>query len=73
MKKFKTGDVVQLASGGPKMTVNAPTTTGPTSIIECVWFAGDKFGREKIDEGALVKADADPGPPSTTVLGMPSP
>ena len=52
MKKFKIGDVVQLASGGPKMKMNGAEHEGSTSIIECVWFAGDKFGRDKIDEGA---------------------
>ena len=36
---FNVGDVVQLKSGGPKMTVTAvPDERGPT--VGCVWFDG---------------------------------
>jgi len=34
---FKVGDVVQLKSGGPKMTVTEELTDGK---LRCVWFAG---------------------------------
>ena len=34
---LKVGDVVQLNSGGPNMTVNA----GGDKTIECIWFPGD--------------------------------
>jgi uncharacterized protein YodC (DUF2158 family) len=42
-KVFKTGDVVQLKSGGPKMTVKQYTArdTGG-SIVRCQWFEGGK-------------------------------
>jgi uncharacterized protein YodC (DUF2158 family) len=41
--KFKTGDIVQLKSGGPKMTVCG--TTNPMKKDEhlCKWFAGAKL------------------------------
>ena len=34
---FKVGDVVQLKSGGPKMTVTEELTDGK---LRCAWFAG---------------------------------
>lgn len=37
-KKFKVGDVVQLRSGGPKMTVTEIHDTG----VRTAWFAGSK-------------------------------
>lgn len=44
MAKFKVGDVVQLKSGGPKMTctnIDQPLGTG-REHVECKWFAGGK-------------------------------
>ncbi len=38
MATFKVGDVVQLKSGGPKMTVTAEQAGGK---LWCIWFAGD--------------------------------
>jgi uncharacterized protein YodC (DUF2158 family) len=38
MAQFKVGDVVQLKSGGPKMTV----TTIRTDSLDCSWFEGVK-------------------------------
>jgi uncharacterized protein YodC (DUF2158 family) len=35
---FKPGDVVQLNSGGPKMTVAVVQTDG---TLRCVWFTAD--------------------------------
>ena len=40
MEKYKTGDVVQLKSGGPKMTVKSSNVSGE---IYCQWFAGSKL------------------------------
>ena len=38
---FKIGDIVQLKSGGPKMTVtNIPI--GQRDIVHTSWFAGSK-------------------------------
>lgn len=36
LEVFKAGDVVQLKSGGPKMTVHRPDISGQ---LECQWFA----------------------------------
>ena len=48
MANVKVGDVVQLKSGGPKMTVQ---TVEPNHIY-CVWFAGTEH------KGASFSADA---------------
>lgn len=37
---FKIGDIVQLKSGGPKMTVMSPEKEG--GDVFCGWFAGAK-------------------------------
>ncbi|MBJ9681534.1 MULTISPECIES: YodC family protein [Burkholderia] len=40
--KFKVGDIVQLKSGGPEMTVQVlPSET--TTSYRCQWFAGKKL------------------------------
>lgn len=39
MAQFNPGDVVQLKSGGPRMTVDT-VEAGP--IYKCVWFEGEK-------------------------------
>ncbi len=41
--ELKLGDVVELKSGGPKMTVNSPESE---KAVECKWFpyAHDKQG-----------------------------
>lgn len=38
---FKIGDIVQLKSGGPKMTVTH-IPTGDKDIVHTSWFAGSK-------------------------------
>ncbi len=59
--KFKVGDVVQLKSGGPDMTVNDV----PGSYAEyyhCQWFAGKKLESGNFPENSIQpaagKADA---------------
>lgn len=39
MSEFKLGDVVQLKSGGPLMTVTAIASAGD---YVCEWFSGDE-------------------------------
>lgn len=34
----KIGDVVQLKSGGPRMTVQQVADNGSEKWVECVWF-----------------------------------
>jgi uncharacterized protein YodC (DUF2158 family) len=40
MKKFKAGDVVQLPSGGPAMTVLGDSKDHPGQVV-CAWFLDD--------------------------------
>lgn len=40
-KDFKTGEVVQLKSGGPKMTVSSYAADGER--VYCQWFSGSKL------------------------------
>lgn len=52
-EKFKKGDVVQLNSGGPKMTVSDPSTL--SDLIYCQWFAGNKLESGGFPPESLVK------------------
>jgi uncharacterized protein YodC (DUF2158 family) len=58
---FNVGDVVQLKSGGPKMTVievgRSPITSEAT--IHCTWFAGARSERAVFPPDALVSAPED--------------
>jgi uncharacterized protein YodC (DUF2158 family) len=45
---LKIGDVVQLSSGGPKMTVATLQSDG-AGTVRCVWFSPDG----KLDSAAL--------------------
>jgi uncharacterized protein YodC (DUF2158 family) len=41
--EIKAGDIVQLKSGGPKMTVSVITRNNQgTSLAKCAWFDGAK-------------------------------
>ncbi len=67
MAEFKPGDVVQLKSGGPKMTVHSvyPGAKGPAAT--CLWFTdGDvrevkqfDFYTETLELGSEVDARVD--------------
>lgn len=51
---FTVGDIVQLKSGGPEMTVdNVHTFSNDAPRYTCKWFAGKKVQSERFDEGAL--------------------
>ena len=50
-KKFKKGDIVQLKSGGPKMTVEHDDLYD--GDVAVVWFAGSKMERKSIDQESL--------------------
>jgi len=50
----KIGDVVQLKSGGPKMTVNEIANTQ----TNCVWFVGGSRESGNFDPEALEKVHA---------------
>ena len=42
-QKLEIGDIVQLKSGGPKMTIQFIDKRGDS--IKCQWFAGEKFDK----------------------------
>jgi uncharacterized protein YodC (DUF2158 family) len=54
--KFKTGDLVQLKSGGPIMTV---VDTGYADLV-CSWFAGKKHEKGSFPAAALNPAPSEP-------------
>jgi uncharacterized protein YodC (DUF2158 family) len=66
---FSKGDVVQLKSGGPKMTVEALVSDKKTAAVAfrmagfadddpiCVWFVGSELKRECLKSETLTKAD----------------
>lgn len=51
--KFNVGDIVQLNSGGPEMTIECypvpnedfPPYTYNYQLAECVWFNGNELNR----------------------------
>jgi uncharacterized protein YodC (DUF2158 family) len=53
-KRFKVGDIVQLKSGGPDMTVQEDGY--PAGNIWCQWFGGRKLERGEFPEDSLVPA-----------------
>lgn len=50
--KFKSGDAVQLKSGGPKMTVSGKNRLHP-NLYDCKWFAGSKLNEGRFGEEEL--------------------
>ena len=58
MAGFKIGDVVQLQSGGPKMTV-ANTKSNPAGIL-CTWFDGSEVKSSRFPQEALQSAQKAP-------------
>ena len=54
---FKSGDVVTLKSGGPKMTLCWKNKTDPVPVWTVAWFSGDNLKHEKIAEVLLKLAD----------------
>ena len=51
---FLPGDLVQLNSGGPKMTVRGPGDDNP-QFIACLFFDGTRMVVAEIPPQALVK------------------
>ena len=56
-QKFQAGDLVQLKSGGPIMTVQGYSATDP-SMVECYWQIKAKTFPEKHHEDKLIKREA---------------
>ncbi len=63
MDKFNVGDIVQLISGGPEMTVAEVRAQHVPTIyagkISCQWFAGKKLEHGYFPADSLVKVIAD--------------
>ena len=58
--QFKAGDVVELKSGGPKMTVNKTGQTfGGAFVVWCDWFDGKKMESKTFPSESL-KLSEDP-------------
>lgn len=62
MDQFKKGYVVQLKSGGPKMTITnlgnyGGLAMGPENGAACVWFEGTKKQEAVFDVAVLEKVD----------------
>jgi uncharacterized protein YodC (DUF2158 family) len=49
--KFNDGDVVQLKSGGPLMTISR--YNGERAAYYCQWFSGNELSAEHFRESAL--------------------
>jgi uncharacterized protein YodC (DUF2158 family) len=54
-RKWKTGDIVQLKSGSPPMTVKGYYDG---KLVTCQWFAGKKSERDNFPEDSLEPAIA---------------
>ena len=52
---FEKGDVVQLKSGGPNMTVARVKDDG--TVVTCVWFTGDKERSGYFDPATIIKVE----------------
>jgi uncharacterized protein YodC (DUF2158 family) len=58
MEDFEIGDVVQLRSGGPRMTVHSLVSDGD---VVCQWFEGSEVHEENFPKEALKKVEPDEG------------
>lgn len=55
--KFNVGDIVQLKSGGPKMTVEKiGAESYDRSQVYCTWFSGSKHAQNDFNPDTLVMA-----------------
>ena len=54
MEDFEIGDVVELRSGGPKMTVHSLVSDGD---VVCQWFESNEVHEENFPKEALKKVE----------------
>jgi uncharacterized protein YodC (DUF2158 family) len=59
---FKVGDIVQLKSGGPNLTVKQVGSAHGGGTVRCVWFEGTKMLEEAFAPDILELAK--PAPPN---------
>lgn len=57
-KSFKVGEVVQLRSGGPEMTVSDTSVYSEPDHVRCQWFGGRKLETGKFPTASLIPAEA---------------
>jgi uncharacterized protein YodC (DUF2158 family) len=55
---FKIGDIVQLKSGGPEMTVQT-SPEAPSKNYKCQWFAGKKLESGIFPPDSLMRVTAE--------------
>ena len=53
MEQLQTGDIAELKTGGPKMTILS--LDGSSGEAVCIWFEGKNRNEEIFDVGALRK------------------
>ena len=58
---MEIGDVVQLKSGGPTMTVEVITKEIAGAVIRCMWFDNAELKRGIFPAAALKEAEAEGG------------
>jgi uncharacterized protein YodC (DUF2158 family) len=56
---FKVGDIVQLKSGGPNMSVEEVMDRISGEKVICQWFGGRKLERGAFDPKTLIQAPED--------------
>lgn len=60
MSSFTKGMVVQLVSGGPKMSVgdigDYSGSGGPVDGVKCMWFDAKNVRHEELFDAAILKA-----------------
>lgn len=64
MSNFQVGDIVEIKSGGPTMTVEkvgrfSRSMNDSYDGVSCVWFDGSKMVRENFAAEALDKVEAE--------------
>jgi uncharacterized protein YodC (DUF2158 family) len=59
MPSFKPGDVVQLKSGGPEMTVKE--VSGEPEHVWCVWFLKGEERKGSYPAATLISSDGSSG------------
>lgn len=59
-KRYQVGDVVELKSGGPVMTVT-DLMAGYPDDANCSWFSGDKLEQGAFPMAALREVEKDEG------------
>jgi uncharacterized protein YodC (DUF2158 family) len=59
MEEFKAGDLVQLKSGGPTMTVKTAHADG---LLFCQWFVGTTLSSDNFRAESVKLIDENRGP-----------